>query len=164
MRASSPLRISLLAASSALLLACAPSSQQRQTSTAASQSWAPLSTTATAITGQIELADQRLTFANGAYLPLALLEHDAQSGLSLYQVTSPDNPVLLNGNLLCGQKPVDYLTVQVTDAAAGQSDMQLTAYYYPQQLRLSQLPLQDQDDPYRSMCALYTYVESESGQ
>lgn len=94
-------------------------------------------------------------------MSLALLEHDEQNGQTLFRVTSRDNPALLNGNLLCGQDPVDFLVVQVDQAQPGQSEMQLTAYYYPDTLRLSDLPLGGplgSDDLARTLCALYTYV------
>lgn len=55
-------------------------------------------------------------------------------------MTSHDNQELLNGNLLCGQAQVDFLVVQVDQAQPGQSAMQLTAYYYPETLKLSDLP------------------------
>ena len=120
--------------------------------------WQAMSRTAEAITGDVTLSDTKLTFANGDSIGLALLEHDAQAGQTLYRVTPPTNPELLNGNRLCGNKPVDYLVVQAKGNPPGQSDMQLMAYYYPERLKLADLPLKDKDDIKRMMCALYTYV------
>lgn len=117
-----------------------------------------MSTTALAITGDITLSDTQITFANEAKLALQPLEHDADNGQTLFKVTGQANPALLNGNLLCGSRPVDYLVVQISGDVPGQSDMQLMAYYYPEQLRLSDLPLKDMDSLERQMCALYTYV------
>lgn len=125
--------------------------------------WQPLSTTALAITGEITLANNQITFANQRTLKLEPIEQDADSGQTLFRVDDPANPELLNGNLLCGSKPVDYLVVQVSDDVPGQSDMQLMAYYYPEALHLSDLPLKDKDDINRQMCALYTYVGMSKG-
>lgn len=120
--------------------------------------WQPLSTTASGITGEIILTDKQITFANQKTLALEPIEHDADTGQTLFKVTDNTNPKLLNGNLLCGLKPVDYLVVQTSGDVPGQSDMQLMAYYYPEALRLSDLPLKDLDSLERQMCALYTYV------
>jgi hypothetical protein len=59
--------------------------------------------------------------------------------------------------LICGTEPIDYITVRTDGGAPGQSDLQLTAYYYPETLRLADLPLGG-DDLSRTMCAYYTYV------
>lgn len=120
--------------------------------------WQPLSTTAMAITGEIILSDRQITFANQKALALEPIEHNADTGQTLFKVTDRTNPELLNGNVLCGSKPVDYLVVQVSGDVPGQSDMQLMAYYYPDALRLSDLPLKDLNSLDRQMCALYTYV------
>jgi len=125
-------------------------------------SWQAMSRTAMGVTGDVTLSDTRVTFANGDSIGLALLEHDAQTGQTLYRVTPPTNPELLNGNRLCGNKPVDYLVVQAKGGEPGQSDMQLMAYYYPERLKLGDLPLKDQDDINRMMCALYTYVANST--
>jgi hypothetical protein len=120
--------------------------------------WGAFSRTAYGITGDITLTDTKLTFANQASLNLEPIEHDAQTGQTLFRVTTKLNPELLNGNFMCGGKPIDYIVVQVSGDVPGQSDLQLMAYYYPEQLRLSDLPLKDQNDLNRMMCALYTYV------
>lgn len=120
--------------------------------------WQALSRTASGITGEITLSDTQLTFANKASIGILPIEHDADTGQTLFRVTSKTNPALLNGNLLCGSDPVDYLVVQISGDVPGQSDMQLMAYYYPEQLQLNDLPLKDKDDINRQMCALYTYV------
>lgn len=120
--------------------------------------WQALSRTASGITGDVTLTDTQLTFANGVSMAIEPTEHNRETGQTLFRVISRTNPPLLNGNLLCGNKPVDYLLVQITGDVPGQSDMQLMAYYYPETLRLSQLPLKDGNDLSRQMCALYTYV------
>ena len=120
--------------------------------------WQALSRTASGITGDITLTDTELKFANKASISISPVEHDADTGQTLFRVTSKTNPELLNGNLLCGSQPVDYLVVQISGDVPGQSEMQLMAYYYPEQLQLKDLPLKDKDDIKRQMCALYTYV------
>ena len=120
--------------------------------------WQALSRTATGVTGDITLSNAKLTFANQASISLEPIDQDTSTGQTLFRVTSRANPELLNGNLLCGDKRVDYLVVQSSDDVPGQSDLQLMAYYYPGPLQLSDLPLRDKDDINRQMCALYTYV------
>ena len=120
--------------------------------------WQALSTTAMSITGDITLSDKRLTFTNGDFIDLKLLEHNQQTGQTLFRVTTRTNPELLNGNRICGSAPVDYIVAQVSGDVPGQSDLQLMAYYYPEELRLNDLPLKDPNDIKRMMCALYTYV------
>ncbi|MCD8505367.1 MAG: hypothetical protein LRY53_11705 [Burkholderiaceae bacterium] len=120
--------------------------------------WQALSRTASGITGDITLTDTQLTFGNQASISISPIEHDADAGQTLFRVTSKTNPELLNGNLLCGNNAVDYLVVQISGDVPGQSDMQLMAYYYPEQLHLKDLPLKNLDDIKRQMCALYTYV------
>jgi len=132
--------------------------------------WQAMSTTAMSITGDITLTNNRLTFSNQDFLAIEPVDRNAEDGQTLFRVTSKTNPELLNGNLICGNQPIDYLLVQVSDGVitgevAGQSDMQLNdmqlkAYYYPEQLRLSDLPLKDKDSLTHLMCALYTYVSA----
>jgi len=119
--------------------------------------WQAFSTTAQAITGNITLTDSQLTFANQARLELMLIERNVDTGQTLYRVTSNTNPELLNGNRICGAKPIDYVLVQVRGDVSSQLDLQLMAYYYPETLSLSDLPLKPTDDMSRQMCALYTY-------
>ena len=124
--------------------------------------WTAFSTTSMAITGDISVTDTRLVFSNQASINLEMIDHDEHAHSTLFKVSSRINPELLNGNFLCGQQPVDYLVVQISGEVSGQSDMQLMAYYYPEHLRLADLPLKDKDDPTRMMCALFTYVSADS--
>ena len=124
--------------------------------------WQALSRTASGVTGDITLTNTTLTFGNQASLRISPIEHDADTGQTLFRVDSKTNPELLNGNFMCGGKPIDYIVVQVTGDVPGQSDMQLMAYYYPGPMQLADLPLKDQNDLNRMMCALYTYVGIES--
>ena len=88
---------------------------------AAQQRWTADSTTAMAVTGDVRFSPTRITFGNGAFLPLQFLR--AVPGLtwmpgatkttpaSLYRITAPQNPGLLRGNLLCGAQPPTFITV-----------------------------------------------------
>jgi hypothetical protein len=122
--------------------------------------WQAMSTTAMSITGDITLSNNRLTFANQDFLTIEPVDRNAEDGQTLFRVTTKTNPELLNGNLICGNQPIDYLLVQISGEVTGQSDMQLKAYYYPEQLRLADLPLKDKDSLTHLMCALYTYVSA----
>ena len=122
--------------------------------------WQAMSTTAMSITGDITLSNNRLTFSNQDFLAIEPVDRNAEDGQTLFRVTTKTNPELLNGNLICGNQPIDYLLVQISGEVTGQSDMQLKAYYYPEQLRLADLPLKDKDSLTHLMCALYTYVSA----
>lgn len=124
--------------------------------------WQALSRTASGVTGDITLTNTTLTFGNHASLSISPIEHDSDTGQTLFRVDSKTNPELLNGNFMCGGKPIDYIVVQVTGDVPGQSDMQLMAYYYPGSMQLADLPLKDQNDLNRMMCALYTYVGTQN--
>jgi hypothetical protein len=124
--------------------------------------WQAMSTTAMSITGDVTLSGHRITFANGEFLDLQPVEQDAASRQTLFRVTQKTNPKLLNGNRICGSQPIDYLVTQTSDGSPGQSDLQLMAYYYPQPLRLAELPLKNKDSLTHMMCALYTYVSAPS--
>ena len=123
----------VISGGSVLLTACGvlpdPGSSEQATVFPKRSEWLALSTTAVAITGDIRLSDRELEFSNDASIHLDLLEQNPQTGQTLFEVKERMNPALLNGNLLCGQKPVDYLVVQVAGSISGQSDMQMTAYY-----------------------------------
>ncbi len=80
--------------------------------------WEAMSHTATAITGDIRLSPHRLKTARAA-LPLAVArdlpafkaEGGRLVGARVLRVTRPADPVLLNGNRLCGTAPVHWLAV-----------------------------------------------------
>lgn len=124
--------------------------------------WQAMSTTAMSTTGDITLTNNRLTFSNQDFLAIEPVDRNAEDGQTLFRVTTKTNPELLNGNLICGNQPIDYLMLQVSGEVAGQSDMQLKVYYYPDQLRLADLPLKDKDSLTHLMCALYTYVSAQT--
>jgi hypothetical protein len=83
---------------------------QAQTSKAAQapEHWSAYSKTAEAITGDVTFTSQRITFSNDKSLPLApagtIPGYETFGGkvtAQTYRVTTPANPVLLNGNRLC---------------------------------------------------------------
>ena len=76
----------------------------------AGEQWTAYSKTALSITGDVTLASDRITFGNGKSLPLAPAgdvagfkgDDGKPVNATLYRVTAPDDPLLLNGNRLCG--------------------------------------------------------------
>jgi len=127
----------------------------------APQTWLAFSTSAMSITGDIVMTSSQITFQNGESLHIKAVEKDAGLGLVLYQVVSKTNPILLNGNTFCGNTPVDYLTVRADiseSTRTGVSDMSLTVYRYPDVMRIKDLPLRDNTDIHRSLCAIYNYM------
>ena len=84
---------------------------------AAPEPWEAVSTTALAITGNVRVSPDRITFQNGKSLPLAAAgivpqfrEAMGTTSAALYRVIAPADPVLLRGNRLCG-KPVTFIAV-----------------------------------------------------
>jgi hypothetical protein len=80
-------------------------------------SWRPNSTTATSITGPVILLPNRL-HAGNANFPLrmdskvdAFRPGQGSIPSRIYAVTTPTNPVLLNGNKLCGDTPATWIVV-----------------------------------------------------
>lgn len=85
------------------------------------QSWADgdtytaYSNTAQSITGDIEMDDFSITFANGEALAFSSLlgDHFIVDGknlnASVYKVETPADPELENGNRLCGSADVSYV-------------------------------------------------------
>ena len=107
--------------------------------------WVAASTTAMSITGDIEISADRIIFDTGASLdlrPVAGVDH-------LFTLDpATDNPVLLNGNYLCGSNtPPKYIAF-----AQDGTSMFLLAFDGPDEPKLSPDPL-DQD----GICASFTY-------
>lgn len=82
--------------------------------------WVATSTASIAITGDIALNGDVLTFANGTKLPLVKVsQHNGRLSPvggnkpgAIYQLSPPSDPALLNGNTLCGMKyPVTYIVL-----------------------------------------------------
>ncbi|MDZ7601351.1 MAG: hypothetical protein U1A06_08270 [Hoeflea sp.] len=131
----------------ALLLAIAPVS----VTSALADSLAAVSSTAMAITGDIEFDDFSIVFENGETLEFDELVADnfnvegSQVGASVYSVTSPADPELNNGNRLCGQGDVTYVA---TWGDPSDAELTIVAVFDTQDA-----PLRDSE-----MCASYTYV------
>ncbi|MDP2122205.1 MAG: hypothetical protein Q8S27_17360 [Hoeflea sp.] len=131
----------------ALLLAIAPVSVP----SALADSLAAVSSTAMAITGDIEFDDFSIVFENGETLEFDELVADnfnvegSQVGASVYSVTSPADPELNNGNRLCGQGDVTYVA---TWGDPSDAELTIVAVFDTQDA-----PLRDSE-----MCASYTYV------
>ena len=107
--------------------------------------WTAVSTTALSITGDIEVADHTITFQNRQHVGLKPVA-DAPGVFTLDPPTA--NPVLLNGNYLCGSNaPPKYLALPSDGTTA-----YLLAFDGPDVPKLAADPL-DQT----GICALYTY-------
>lgn len=80
----------------------------------------PISRTGEAVTGPVTLSASAIRFANGRSLALVLIDAAARGAFDsagsgpvtarIYRVIGPANPVLRNGNTLCGT-PVTHLVV-----------------------------------------------------
>ncbi|MGA1799097.1 hypothetical protein VH567_09985 [Sphingomonas sp. 4RDLI-65] len=89
---------------------------------AGEERWSATSTTAMAITGDITLSPTRL-MAAGKVFPLAVVADVTTFGTArgpqaarLLRITKRVNPVLRNGNRLCGAAPVRWIAVYRSDA------------------------------------------------
>lgn len=107
-----------------------------------------LSSTASAITGDISFDDYEMVFSNGKKIEFEDLIADnfivdgQTLPASVYSVKPHKSPKLLNGNQLCGENPVTYLASWLDD------DVTMVAVF-------------DGAEPPTSndtMCALFTYV------
>ncbi|MFD1381500.1 hypothetical protein [Fodinicurvata halophila] len=99
-----------------------------QVAQADSHDWIATSTTAMAITGDISVEDDRIVFQNGAALELGALGPDRPG---LYRVSSSQNPVLLNGNRLCGDKPPAFVALahsETSDSLAKSQSLHLKVF------------------------------------
>ena len=103
-----------------------------------------VSNTAMSITGDVTMDDFGITFENGKKLAFDELVADSFTvdgksvPASLYSVKTPADPVLLNGNRLCGEGKVTYVASWGTDLVmvavfttqdAPQSDAEMCASY-----------------------------------
>jgi hypothetical protein len=98
---------------------------------AAGEHWEAVSTTAMAITGDVTLSPDRITFANGKFLALAPagtapgFDWSGKKTATLYRVTAPADPVLLQGARLCGghgPQPVTFIAVWKPDLVGSDVD------------------------------------------
>jgi hypothetical protein len=121
----------------------------------APETWTPISRTAQTITGRVTFTPSEITFQNGKSLPLVrggqmLFRPEAKKRkvmADLYKVTSPDDPVLQNGNKLCKGKPIAYLIVWKSEKVGNETDPRTLAPFSGQKLSAG-----SPDD-----CGRYTY-------
>jgi hypothetical protein len=85
------------------------------------ESYTAISNTAMSITGDIELDETGIAFANGAKLAFSekvgdsLLADGKPVSASVYRVENPTDPVLENGNRLCGNGDVTFIALWPDD-------------------------------------------------
>lgn len=108
---------------------------------AGAQEWTPSSGTAQAVTGPVTISDEEIVFGNGEALPLRSVAP------GLYAVETSDNPLLLNGNTICGPRALTYLVV-----AREGGTLFLSAFDGPERPAVSDDPLSQS-----GRCALYIY-------
>jgi hypothetical protein len=108
-------------------LCCAHAALADDAPADAAVAWSPISTTSVSITGPITLSPESLT-AYGAIFPLRLTARvkafhsdDGARPASIFAVTQPTNPPLLNGNRLCGDQAATWLVS--VDRAPGQLEL-----------------------------------------
>ncbi|MCR6499814.1 hypothetical protein MUO32_12260 [Shinella sp. CPCC 101442] len=117
-------------------------------SPALADSYAAISNTAMSITGDIEFDDFGITFQNGKKIVFDELIGDTfvvdgrQVPASVYSVAEPKDPVLLNGNRLCGA-PVTYVA---SWGGATENDTIVAVF-----------STEDAPESSDEMCASYTY-------
>lgn len=106
------------------------------------------STTAESITGDIQMDDFSITFANGETLNFSALVADhlnvdgERTPGSLYRVAEPADPELENGNQLCGSGDVTYIATWGDD---------------PRVMTLAVFTGDNPPSDTSSMCASYVY-------
>lgn len=111
-------------------------------------SYRAVSRTAESITGDISMDDYEIVFANGERLALSdLVSYEITVGgetrdASVYRVEAPADPVLLNGNRLCGSGEVTFVANW-----AGSDDRTVVAVF-----ATSDVPQSDAE-----MCASYVF-------
>ncbi len=94
------------------------------------------------ITGRVTFTPSEITFQNGKSLPLVrggqmLFRPEAKKRkvmADLYKVTSPDDPVLQNGNKLCKGKPIAYLIVWKSEKVGNETEPRTLAPFSGQKL------------------------------
>lgn len=125
----------------AAIAALVPSAAQAET-------YSAVSNTAMSVTGDIQFDDYEIVFQNGERLVLSdLVSYEIEVGgrtvdASVYVVETPADPVLLNGNRLCGNGNVTYVA-----SWPGSSDLTVVAVSTTRDV-----PRSDGE-----MCASYTY-------
>jgi hypothetical protein len=126
---------------------CGPVAAKAAQTVPESESWTPISRNAQAITGRVTFTPTQITFQNGKSLPLVpggqMLfrpEPKKQKVMAdLYRVTSPDDPVLENGNMLCKGTPVSYLIVWKSEKVGHEADPRTLAPFCGKKLSAASL-------------------------
>ncbi len=108
--------------------------------------WKASSTSATAVTGDIAVGTDRIVFANGESIRLVPVE----GRRGVFKVDPPANPVLMNGNRLCGEEDVTYVAL-----ALASNDNSL----FMKVFEGSDVPLEAVADPnpQQGTCATYNF-------
>ena len=117
----------LCAAVLAAIVLAGPSS--RCAAAVAPEYWTALSRTAMAITGDVRFTPAQIVFQNRRAMKIAPVPRPRgfpAAATVLYRVMPPSDPVLLNGNRLCGARRVTYVLVSRTRSPAG--DVELSVY------------------------------------
>jgi hypothetical protein len=123
------------------------------TSAASPERWIAYSKTAVAITGNVTYSRQSIKFANGKTLALTApkkvtVENDGEPvKATFYRVNG--NPVLKNGNRLCGKRATFIAVFTPADTDSGKASRWMAVFSG------SKAPSSINDD---SLCAIYTYV------
>lgn len=113
-------------------------------------SYTAVSSTAMGVTGDIQIDDFGITFANGETLKFSGLvdDHFSINGedvpASVYRVSRPRDPKLENGNRLCGSGAVTF----IANWASGESGSVIAVFTG------DEAPSSDDE-----MCASYTYEQ-----
>ncbi len=83
-----------------------------------SEQWTATATDSIAITGDVTLYNNRMVMAGGKSFPIHKLHNLTISAIggfngpaTLFKISSPSNPTLLNGNKLCGNDPITYVII-----------------------------------------------------
>ena len=107
--------------------------------------WKASSTTATAVTGDITLGTDRIVFANGESIRLVPVE----GRRGVFKVDPPANPVLMNGNRLCGEEDVRYVVL-----AQGSNDSLFMKVFEGPDVPLEAVA---DPNPQQGTCATYSF-------
>lgn len=119
------------------------------TGPAAADDLVAVSNTAMAVTGDIQFDDFGMTFEDGTIFAFSELVDDSfvvdgrPVPASVYLAEAPSDPVLLNGNRLCGQGRVTYVA---TWSGSGEGTVIVAVF-----------DTQDVPGSSADMCASYTY-------
>jgi hypothetical protein len=107
----------------------AAGSASRSAAAAPPEHWTAVSQTAMAITGDMRFTPAQMVFQNGVgmrIVPMSRPRGFPATATQLYRVVPPSDPVLLNGNRLCGARRVTYVLVSRARSPAG--DVELSVY------------------------------------